>query len=658
MKESSFLPALILLKESANNVAQITHIRNSRFIIGRGSDASLKILHKGISRKHCTIEREGSNQWTITANTSNLIKLNGKPLRINEPASLKCGDKINLVGVTILIFKCSPDQNQKCCSDIEERKIANKELRSDTEVSCSSSSSQLFEGVQPRWLASKVDRKYSDSCDSESLTINADSESRTTSSELETHDSLLTLEDLKNAIQNYRKYSSSTDVVESCNNSQIATNLKILDDVEQGLNKLRWLYNFKSFCSTLTYSNGKNREILLKLKQLVSSVKDEYPVLHPCDSSKCDERLSRIISVFESLRSEYTESIMCYICTFLKNFFLENSCNFTPQIGENSEISASNIGNNHSSTELKISDIKNDSEEIILKNELKDYKQNAEWQEARIKYLEMKLKERDKLEVELETAREKNETLETYNMELKRALAKKEVVELELQLLKETYKYKEDDKRSKDALECEISNLKSNVQILKDENEKLTSNRYLLETEISTLKRKYEELEIKLKEKNTNSGSGCSSDSSDEFCCDVVKEVKGSLIDLMEKEFNCCICGEIFIEATVTNCNHVFCAYCLKEWKKKKKQCPFCRSSITKECRAPVMDEFITNLTKLISDKSYAERIQLLDERKSAGTPPAAKRARRTPVQARRSVVVSREFRNPFPPTPVLFPYQ
>lgn len=35
---------------------------------------------------------------------------------------------------------------------------------------------------------------------------------------------------------------------------------------------------------------------------------------------------------------------------------------------------------------------------------------------------------------------------------------------------------------------------------------------------------------------------------SDEFCCDMVKEVKGSLIDLMEKEFNCCICGEIFIE--------------------------------------------------------------------------------------------------------------
>lgn len=43
--------------------------------------------------------------------------------------------------------------------------------------------------------------------------------------------------------------------------------------------------------------------------------------------------------------------------------------------------------------------------------------------------------------------------------------------------------------QSKDALECEISNLKSNAQILKDENEKLTSNRYVLETEISTLKR-------------------------------------------------------------------------------------------------------------------------------------------------------------------------
>lgn len=155
---------------------------------------------------------------------------------------------------------------------------------------------------------------------------------------------MLTLEDLKSAIENYRKYSSSTDVVESFNNSQTAINLKMLDDVEQGLKKLRWLCDFKTFCSTLTYSSGKNREILLKLKQLVSSVKDEYPVLRPCDSSKCDERLSRIISVFESLRSEYTESIMCYICTFLKNCFLENLCNFTPQISESPETSASNIG--------------------------------------------------------------------------------------------------------------------------------------------------------------------------------------------------------------------------------------------------------------------------------------------------------------------------
>lgn len=67
----------------------------------------------------------------------------------------------------------------------------------------------------------------------------------------------------------------------------------------------------------------------------------------------------------------------------------------------------------------------------------------------------------------------------------------------------------------------------------------------------------------------------------------------------------------------MTNCNHVFCAFCLKEWKKKKKQCPFCRAALTSEHRANVIDECITNLVKFISDKLYAERIQMIEDRKS-----------------------------------------
>ncbi len=36
-----------------------------------------------------------------------------------------------------------------------------------------------------------------------------------------------------------------------------------------------------------------------------------------------------------------------------------------------------------------------------------------------------------------------------------------------------------------------------------------------------------------------------------EFCCDMVREIKSSLIELMEREFNCSICGDLLIEVII-----------------------------------------------------------------------------------------------------------
>lgn len=47
--------------------------------------------------------------------------------------------------------------------------------------------------------------------------------------------------------------------------------------------------------------------------------------------------------------------------------------------------------------------------------------------------------------------------------------------------------------------------------------------------------------------------------------------------ELMDSELQCIICSEMFIEATVLNCSHTFCKYCITKWKKKKKDCPICR---------------------------------------------------------------------------------
>ncbi len=42
----------------------------------------------------------------------------------------------------------------------------------------------------------------------------------------------------------------------------------------------------------------------------------------------------------------------------------------------------------------------------------------------------------------------------------------------------------------------------------------------------------------------------------------------------------CAICLEDIKEPHKTKCNHVFCKDCIVKWRKKKKDCPLCRTKI------------------------------------------------------------------------------
>lgn len=65
------------------------------------------------------------------------------------------------------------------------------------------------------------------------------------------------------------------------------------------------------------------------------------------------------------------------------------------------------------------------------------------------------------------------------------------------------------------------------------------------------------------------------------------------LENVFENELQCGICRAMYVKAILLNCTHVFCQSCINAWKLHKMECPTCRTSITSESRAHVLDNVI-----------------------------------------------------------------
>uniref|UniRef100_A0A2H1WFN0 E3 ubiquitin-protein ligase CHFR n=1 Tax=Spodoptera frugiperda TaxID=7108 RepID=A0A2H1WFN0_SPOFR len=103
-------------------------------------------------------------------------------------------------------------------------------------------------------------------------------------------------------------------------------------------------------------------------------------------------------------------------------------------------------------------------------------------------------------------------------------------------------------------------------------------------------------------------------------CKAIVQSSKDTVLtemgELMESELQCSICNELFVQATTLNCSHTFCKYCISVWKKKKRDCPVCRASITSECRSLVLDSFIDKMVQSLSEEMKQKRKDILKDRK------------------------------------------
>jgi len=111
--------------------------------------------------------------------------------------------------------------------------------------------------------------------------------------------------------------------------------------------------------------------------------------------------------------------------------------------------------------------------------------------------------------------------------------------------------------------------------------------------------------------------------------------------ELAESQLQCAVCSELFVEATSINCGHTFCHYCISEWKKKKANCPVCRTDIRQTAACKVLDEYTDKLyDQFVSEGAKLQRKALKEERaKIKRDAEAAAQAR---LQARRERAMAR----------------
>ncbi|XP_059095731.1 E3 ubiquitin-protein ligase RNF8-like isoform X2 [Tigriopus californicus] len=86
------------------------------------------------------------------------------------------------------------------------------------------------------------------------------------------------------------------------------------------------------------------------------------------------------------------------------------------------------------------------------------------------------------------------------------------------------------------------------------------------------------------------------------------------------EELSCTICNEMFIQPKTLPCGHVFCAFCVLQWKKRcgsAMSCPNCRQKVGRDKITPnvYVENLINNFIQGYGDDMKAERERQMAER-------------------------------------------
>ncbi|XP_072911893.1 E3 ubiquitin-protein ligase rnf8 isoform X1 [Hemitrygon akajei] len=85
--------------------------------------------------------------------------------------------------------------------------------------------------------------------------------------------------------------------------------------------------------------------------------------------------------------------------------------------------------------------------------------------------------------------------------------------------------------------------------------------------------------------------------------------------EVLENELQCIICSEYFIQAVTLGCSHSFCRLCIREWGRRRAECPICRQPIEWQTPSVVLDSCIERMVSGLGEAARRQRQQLLQAR-------------------------------------------
>ena len=98
------------------------------------------------------------------------------------------------------------------------------------------------------------------------------------------------------------------------------------------------------------------------------------------------------------------------------------------------------------------------------------------------------------------------------------------------------------------------------------------------------------------------------------------EDIVGNIKNRFDKNFECSICNEIFINPWITNCGHTFCKQCIETWRNSNHEnhefCPNCRAEVTLISPNQVLKIFIEDfINDLFSEEAKKSRTELISDR-------------------------------------------
>ena len=259
----------------------------------------------------------------------------------------------------------------------------------------------------------------------------------------------------------------------------------------------------------------------------------------------------------------------------------------------------------------------------------KDEKGEKSKQDIEVRKIKQKLfrnnLEKKKLEEKLTAKRNqlKTETEKVNASEVKVAKLKKDLAKLKKSNEKVM---KEKVEAAKEALE-ENNKLRKKIEAQKQKAANLELEKAKLESKLSSLNICDDP------EAGPSSASGSSSGG-------LFQDMMDNFRELAETQLQCAVCSELFVEATSINCGHTFCHFCIHEWKKKKSNCPVCRTDIKQIVQCKVLDEYTDKVyEQFVSEGGKLARASLKEERnkiKQEAEAAANQRAEARRVRAER----------------------